>query len=176
MTTDENEFEEDKGRLERIAERVGSISYIQTLKALIQGEKKVAVIVDAPNILRRVNDRQIRLEDIDEQITDIGKIVIKKVILNEHASENLIKAVTNSGYEPIVSSHDLYITLAIEAMSLLNQMKNIDTLVLATRHARAGPILLKIKERGVETVIVGYEPGLSVALKKTADIVKIIDI
>ncbi|MHA1304116.1 MAG: NYN domain-containing protein [Candidatus Heimdallarchaeaceae archaeon] len=167
IKNNESETEEGKSRLEKLAERVGSISYVQSLKSLISKEKKVAVIVDGPNFLRKINEKYIKLEDLEDQIRHEGKIIIKKVLLNEYASENLIIAITNSGYEPIVSSHDIYIEMAILAMQVL--VKKVDIVVLATRHARAVPILQKVKEKGVETAIIAYEPGLSIALQKTAD-------
>ncbi|MHA1687236.1 MAG: NYN domain-containing protein [Candidatus Heimdallarchaeaceae archaeon] len=164
-----SENEKEKSLKERITERLGNISYVQALKQLLSGESKVALFVDGPNILRRIGEKQIKLEDIEETIKELGKPVIKKVILNEHASTNLIQAITNSGYEPIVTPYDIYLTLATEIMKSVAQNKNVGTVVIASRHARIAPILLKMKERGIETAIVGFEPGLSVAITKIAD-------
>ena len=42
-------------------------------------------------------------------------------------------------------------------------------IVIASRHARIAPILHKIKEKGISTVVIGFEPGFSIALQKAAD-------
>ena len=60
--------------------------------------------------------------------------------------------------------------LAVEAMrEIYNQ--NIDIIALATRNAEFLPIILKAKEKGKETAIIGIEPGFSAALKHAADYV-----
>ncbi|RKX45595.1 MAG: NYN domain-containing protein, partial [Thermotogae bacterium] len=48
---------------------------------------------------------------------------------------------------------------------------NIDIIALATRNAEFLPIILKAKEKGKETAIIGIEPGFSAALKHAADYV-----
>ena len=176
MISEENEQMPDSGVLERISERILSSSYVQALKSALQGEKKIAIIVDGPNILRRQKTRQIKLDDIDDIVKEFGKPSIKKVILNEFASKSLIQAIINSGYEPIVTPYDIYITMAIEVMETLNQNKKIGLFVLGSRHARIAPILLKIKEIGIETVVVGFETGMSIAVKKITDKICFIDI
>ncbi|MHA1668644.1 MAG: NYN domain-containing protein [Candidatus Heimdallarchaeaceae archaeon] len=169
MYEDEEETVEEKKLYERVTTRILSSSYIQSLKGRLLGEKKVAVFVDGPNFLRKVNNRQIKLEEVDEIVKSLGRVTVKKVMLNEFASENLIQAVTNNGYEPVVSPYDIYISLSIEVMKLLNKEKKINVIAIASRHARVGPILLKIKEKGIESCIIGFEPGMSIALKKTAN-------
>ncbi|MFW9851989.1 MAG: NYN domain-containing protein [Candidatus Thorarchaeota archaeon] len=167
--SDIEETAEERKLYERISDRILSSSHLQALRGRLTGEKKLAVLVDGPNFLRKTKDKQIKLEDIDDNIQDFGKATIKKVILNEFASQKLIQAITNSGYEPIVSTHDTHITLVIEAMNLIQKEKHIDMVVIASRHARVNPILIKLKEKGIETAVVGFEPGFSVALKKSAD-------
>ena len=166
---DIEETAEERKLYERITDRILSSSHLQALKGRLTGEKKIAVLVDGPNFLRKVKDKQIKLEDIDEKIHDLGKVTIKKVILNEFASKKLIQAIKNSGYEPIVSPHDTHITIVVEAMNIIQKEKQIDMVVIASRHARVNPLLLKLKEKGIETAVVGFEPGFSVALKKSAD-------
>ncbi|MCG3216208.1 MAG: NYN domain-containing protein [Candidatus Heimdallarchaeota archaeon] len=167
--TEEVETAEEKRLYERITDRILSSSYIKILRERLSGERKTAIIVDGPNFLRKVRDRQIKLEEIDEVAKDTGLAIVKKVILNEFASEKLIQAITNSGYEPIVTSYDIHITMSIEIMKILQKNKSVGLIVIASRDARIVPILLKLKEKGIETAIVGFEPGLSVAVKKMAD-------
>ncbi|MHA2357880.1 MAG: NYN domain-containing protein [Candidatus Heimdallarchaeaceae archaeon] len=165
----EEETLDERNLYERIVNRILSSSSIQALRGRITGEKKIAVFVDGPNFLRKVKNRQIKLEEVDEKIQDLGRASIKKVILNEHASKNLIQAITNSGYKPLVSHHDTYITLAVEVMEAIKDGKNVDVVVIASRHARVTPILAKVKEKGLETVVLGFEPGFSIAVQKMAN-------
>ncbi len=174
MSDLEEETAEEQKLYEKIANRILSSSHIQSLRDRLSGERKIAVFVDGPNFLRKINGRQVKLEEIDEKIKDRGKTVARKVILNEFASEKLIQAVTNSGYEPVVSPYDVYIALSIEIMSTLKQNNDLESVVIASRHARITPILLKLKEKGLETIIIGFEPGFSVAVKKHADMIFLI--
>jgi uncharacterized protein (TIGR00288 family) len=169
LAEEEIELIDEKSLFERISDRIFSSSYIQALRGRITGEKRIAIFVDGPNFLRKVNNRQIKLEDINEQIANLGRPIVKKVILNEHAGQKLIQAISNSGYEPIVSLHDIHVTMSIEIMSIIEDSRNVDIIVIASRHARVAPILLKVKEKGIETAIVGFEPGFSIAIQKSAD-------
>jgi uncharacterized protein (TIGR00288 family) len=169
LTEKEIELVDEKSLFERISDRLFSSSYIQALRGRITGEKRIAVFVDGPNFLRKVNNRQIKLEDINEQITNLGRSIVRKVILNEHAGQKLIQAISNSGYEPIVSLHDIHVTMSIEIMSTIEDSRNVDIVVIASRHARVAPILIKVKEKGIETAVVGFDPGFSVAIQKSAD-------
>ncbi|NHJ85686.1 MAG: NYN domain-containing protein [Asgard group archaeon] len=176
--TDKNEeyFDSDEEIEDSIAQaalRDGKISEqknisFKTVKNIFTKQKKVALIIDAPNILRRINNRQIRLEDIEAIANKLGQIKIAKVILNRHAPRNLLKAIENSGYEPIVASNDIYIRMAIEVMDSVFQ-KNVSMIIVASRHARCAPILRAAKANGMDTAIVGFQPGFSVAVKNAAD-------
>lgn len=64
----------------------------KSLKSLFRREKKVSILVDGPNLLRRLGNRQIKIEDIDEVAEKLGSIVDRYVYLNHHASEKLIEA------------------------------------------------------------------------------------
>ncbi|NPD88491.1 MAG: NYN domain-containing protein [Asgard group archaeon] len=169
LVEEEAELINEKSLYDRISERIFSSSHIQALRARITGEKRIAIFVDGPNFLRKIGDRQIKLEDIDEQVKNLGRPVFRKVILNEHAGQKLIQAITNSGYEPIVTPHDTHIFLSIEIMDAIEDSRKVDVIVIASRHARINPILMKIKEKGIETAVVGFEPGFSIAIQKSAD-------
>ncbi|NHJ31631.1 MAG: NYN domain-containing protein [Asgard group archaeon] len=140
----------------------------KTVKNIFTKQKKIALIIDAPNILRRINGNQIRLEDIEKIANKLGQIKIAKVILNRHAPKTLLKAIENSGYEPIVAASDIYIRMVIEIMDCVFQ-KNISMVIIASRHARCAPILRAAKSNGLDTAIVGFQPGFSVAVKNAAD-------
>ncbi len=150
----------------KLSERKG-IGF-KTVKNIFTKQKRIALIIDAPNILRRIHDKQIRLEDIEKIANKLGQIKIAKVILNRHAPKALLKAIENSGYEPIVAASDIYIRIVIETMDSIFQ-KNIDMIIIASRHARCAPILRAAKANGLDTAIIGFQPGFSVAVKNAAD-------
>ncbi|WEU40137.1 MAG: NYN domain-containing protein [Candidatus Odinarchaeum yellowstonii] len=131
-------------------------------------KKKIAVLVDGPNILRK--EFNVKLEEILEAVTSLGKVQVARVYLNQHASEKLIEATSNSGFEPIISTIDVHLKMAIDSVELVNKLE-LDYIAIASRHARCVPILHKLKERNLGTVVIGFEPGFSVALQNTADYV-----
>lgn len=140
------------------------------IKSVLKREKDVALLVDGPNILRKFDGRQVKLEDIEEAAAQLGNIVIAKVYLDTNAPVKLVQAVTNSGFEPVMVTQDIHITMAVDAYNLI-YLNDTQVLAIASRHARCAPLLRKVKEKGIETAILGFEPGFAVALKNSADYV-----
>ena len=136
-------------------------------KVEIKG-KSIGLIVDGPNILRK--EFGIKLEDIVEALERIGKIRVAKVVLNQYAPQGLIEAVVNQGLEPVIVAGDTDVRIAIEAMELIYN-SDVDVIALATRDADFLPIILEAKRKGKETIVIGVEPGFSVALQNAADYV-----
>ncbi|AEC51529.1 hypothetical protein PNA2_0613 [Pyrococcus sp. NA2] len=157
-------------RWERIVEGVKSIAVIKS--KIISRGKRIALLVDGPNILRK--ELGIHLEDIVEALSKLGNIRVAKVILNQYAPQSLIEAVSNQGFEPVIVAGEIGVKLAVEAMREVYN-PNIDILALATRNTEFVPIILKAKEKGKETAIIGVEPGFSSALKHAADYVIILE-
>ena len=112
----------------------------------------------------------IDLEQIRDVLKDYGDIKIGKVFLNQYASEKLIEAIVNQGFEPVICPTDVDVILAIEGMDIVCK-DSIDTIALVTRDADFRPLLAKANERGKETIVFGAEPGFSIALKNSADYV-----
>ncbi|MCG3217733.1 MAG: NYN domain-containing protein [Candidatus Heimdallarchaeota archaeon] len=139
-----------------------------TLKSLFKREKKIVIFVDGPNILRTVKGHRVKLEDINEVANFLGAIVEKKVFLDQKASNGLMDAVVNSGYTPIVSTGDLYVTMGIHAMEQYHKGTT-DLTLICSRDARISPIIMKLKEKGKEVAVAGFDPGFSVAIKGLAD-------
>ena len=149
-----------------------SISRIQKIKEYlskrrISQRKKVGVLVDGPNMLRK--EFNINLREIREILSEYGDIKIAKVFLNQYATEKLVEAIENQGFEPIVTSGDVDVRLAVEAMELIYN-DSIDAIAMVTRDADFKAVLMKAMEMGKETIIIGAEPGFSTALKNAADI------
>lgn len=129
-------------------------------------ERNIGLLVDGPNMLR--NEFHLDLETIKEIVTESGKIKVAKVLLNQYASDKLIEAVVNQGFTPIIVAGDVDVQLAVEAFELVYN-PNIDVIALMTRNADFLPLLNIAKENGKETIVIGAEPGFSVALKNAAD-------
>ncbi|ASJ04863.1 MULTISPECIES: TIGR00288 family NYN domain-containing protein [Thermococcus] len=139
---------------------------IGTMRRKISRGKRIALLIDGPNILRK--EFGVKLEDIVEALEGLGDLRVAKVILNQYAPQGLIEAVSNQGFEAIVVSGETGVKLAVEAMREIYN-PNIDVIALATRNAEFLPVILKAKERGKETIVIGIEPGFSAALKHAAD-------
>lgn len=136
------------------------------LKKKASGQKNIGLLVDGPNMLRK--EFNLDLESIRDLMSEHGKMRVGKVLLNQYASDKLIEAIVNQGFTPIVVAGDTDVHLAMEAMELIYN-PNIDVLALMTRNADFLPLLNKTKENGKETIVIGAEPGFSIALQNTTD-------
>ncbi|ADP76915.1 protein of unknown function DUF88 [Methanothermus fervidus DSM 2088] len=131
-----------------------------------EGAGNIGLLVDGPNMLRK--EFKLNLEQVKEILSEYGNLKVGKVLLNQYASDKLIEAISNQGFSPIVVAGDTDVYMAIEAMELIYN-PNIDIIALMTRDADFLPIINKAKENGKETIVIGAEPGFSVALKNAAD-------
>lgn len=137
------------------------------LKQLLNpGEKKLAVFVDGPNLMRK--EFGIDLEMIKKEATKFGSIKIGKVYLNQFASNKLVEAVVNQGFEPIITTTDVDVSMACDATETVFN-EEIDTIVFATRDSDFLPALIKAKNKGKETIAIMAEEMSASALKNTAD-------
>jgi len=152
-------FRMKSSRIQRIRE------YLSKKKS--QSSKKIGVLVDGPNMLRK--EFNTNLKEIRELLSEYGDIKIAKVFLNQYATDKLVEAIENQGFEPVVTSGDVDVRMAVEAMELIYN-ESIDVIALVTRDADFKAVLMKAMEMGKETIIVGAEPGFSTALKNSADI------
>jgi uncharacterized protein (TIGR00288 family) len=149
-----------------------SFSKIQRIKEFLskrkhENRKRVAVLVDGPNMLRK--EFNLNLSEIREILFEYGSIKVAKVFLNQYASDKLVEAIENQGFEPVITSGDVDVRMAVEAMDLIYN-DAIDAIALVTRDADFKAVLKKAMELGKETIIIGAEPGFSTALKNSADI------
>ncbi|NYZ79272.1 TIGR00288 family NYN domain-containing protein [Candidatus Micrarchaeota archaeon] len=146
------------------------MAMIDKLKSFVKQreEKNIALLVDGPNVIRK--DVNVDLEGVKKKVEKYGRIKICKVFLDQYASDKLIEAVTNQGYEPVITTGDVDVTMAVYAVEQIFN-PNIQIIALMTRDIDFRPVIVKAKEKGKETIVIGADPGFSVALKKTADIV-----
>ncbi len=136
-------------------------------------EPQVALFVDGPNIIRK--QLNIDLREIKRMVSEKGNIRIARIYLDQFASDKLIEAMVNQGFEPKITTGDVDVTMAVEATEQIVNPQ-VDIIALMTRDTDFIPVLSKAKERGKKTLIVGIEPGFSVALRNTADILIMLNV
>ena len=155
-----------------------TLSKLQKIKSYLSSKRKasrkrrIGVLVDGPNILRK--EFGINLDEIKEILSEYGSVKIARVFLNQYATEKLVEAVENQGFEPIITSGDVDVRMAVDAMEIIYN-DAIDTIALVTRDADFKAVLKKAMEMGKETIIIGFEPGFSAALKSSADIAIVLE-
>jgi uncharacterized protein (TIGR00288 family) len=142
------------------------------------GERpKVAFFIDGPNMIRK--EFNIDLRELRKRVEKYGRIVIGKVFLNQFASEKLIEAVANEGFESVIAlgdpeqKTDIDVAVTVHAMEAV-QNPEIAVIALATRDADFLPLIQKIKEKGKIALLVTVEPGLAVSLRHASDHVEIL--
>jgi len=142
------------------------------------GEKStIAFFVDGPNMIRK--EFNIDLRDLRKRVEKYGRIIIGKVFLNQFASEKLIEAVSNEGFETVIAlgdpeqKTDVDVAIAVHAMEAIYNPE-IDVIALATRDADFLALIQKAKEKGKIGLLVSVEPGLAVSLRHAADYVELL--
>lgn len=137
------------------------------------GQKKpkrtqVVLLIDGPNSIRK--GVGVDLKEVKKELQKYGDIRVAKVYLDQYASDKLIEAMVNQGFEPEITTGDVDVTMAIEAMEYVLD-KDTDVLALMTRDTDFTPVLRKAKKYSRRTAIVATDSAFSVALKNTADVV-----
>ena len=129
---------------------------------------QIALFVDGPNVIRK--QLSVDLREVKRKVAEHGNIRIARIYLDQYASDKLIEAMVNQGFEPIITTGDVDVTLAVEATEQVVNPK-IDIVAIMSRDTDFIPVLNKVKEHGKNSLVVGVEPGFSVALKNSADYV-----
>ncbi|MCX6814535.1 MAG: TIGR00288 family NYN domain-containing protein [Candidatus Aenigmarchaeota archaeon] len=138
--------------------------------------KNIAIFVDGPNIIRK--EFSIDLDELRKMVQKYGRIVTGKVFLNQFASDKLVEAVANQGFEPSImlageKNADVDVSVAVAVMEA-GYDRNIDMIAVASRDADYLPAIQAVKKLGKEVLIIGAEPGFSKALQRAADHVEIL--
>ncbi|WP_048190200.1 TIGR00288 family NYN domain-containing protein [Methanobacterium sp. SMA-27] len=141
-------------------------NYIPLIRENSPG-KNIGLLVDGPNMLRK--EFGYNLDTVKDLLAEHGNVKIGKVFLNQYASDKLIEAVVNQGFSPMIVAGETDVQMAIDAYELIHN-PNIDIIALMTRDVDFFPLINIAKEHGKKTIIIGAEPGFSVALKNSADI------
>ncbi len=142
-------------------------SFTKNLKKMISKEEKnLAVFVDGPNILRK--ELGINLTEIRRNVNKFGKVKVGRVFMNQYASNKLIEAVVNQGFESVLTVGDIDVAMACDAVEAVYN-NSVDTIIFVTRDSDFLPAILKAKEKGKETIVMLAEEMSAVSLKNNAD-------
>lgn len=134
------------------------------------GRRSVALLVDGPNLLR--DEFDVRLEDLKEAAEDTGRLSSATVYLDHHAPEALIEAVETNGMTPVVTSGDVDVRMAVDAVERAREGHDV---VLATRDADFKPAVDAVHRAGRRVTVLGASTGMSAALENGADDVVLVD-
>jgi uncharacterized protein (TIGR00288 family) len=150
---------------------------LDRIRKTIGDKPKVAFFLDGPNMIRK--EFNLNLKDIRKRVEKYGRIAIGKVFLNQFASDKLIEAVANEGFETVIAlgdpeqKTDVDVSIAVHAMEAIYN-PDIDVIALSSRDADFLPLVQKAKENGKVTVLIAADSGLAISLRHAADHVEII--
>lgn len=138
-----------------------------TLSKVRKGkEKNMAVFIDGPNILRK--ELNVDLSDVKKRLLKFGKIKIGRVFLNQYASNKLVEAVVNQGFESVITVGDIDVAMATDAVEAIYN-PTIQTIAFVSRDSDFLPAIVKAKRTGRETIVILAEEASAAALKNNAD-------
>lgn len=128
--------------------------------------KNLAVFIDGPNILRK--ELHVNLQDIKKVLQPFGQVKVGKVFLNQYASEKLMEAVVNQGFESVITVGDIDVAMAVEATEAIFN-PSIHAIAFVSRDSDFWPAIIKAKRYGKETIAVMAKEASASAVKNTAD-------
>ena len=136
------------------------------------GKKKndIALLVDGPNVIRKA--LKLDLVKVKKEVMKHGNLRVSRIYLDQYASEKLIEAMINQGFDVQITAGDVDVTMAVDATELA-MTDGIDTVALMTRDSDFIPVLNKAKKHGKRTMIIATDIAFSAALKNTSDVVLI---
>jgi uncharacterized protein (TIGR00288 family) len=108
------------------------------------------------------------LDDVRAVAEAAGRLVVTRLYLDEHATPGLIQAGEARGFEVTVTSGDVDVKLAVDAVALAAD-GDADVLAVASRDTDFKPVLEAAAARGLRTLAVAPgEYGRSDALANAA--------
>ena len=130
------------------------------------GEDRVGLFVDGPNVLREEFD--VDLDEVRAVAAGEGRVAIARLYLDEHAPPELVQAAEARGFEVVTTSGDVDVRLAVDATAAAAE-EALDVLVVVSRDTDFKPVLERAAAQGVETVAVAPGThGRSDALRNAA--------
>lgn len=145
-----------RGPLERVADVLGAGT-----------REGVVLLVDGPNVLR--DEFDVDLDDVRAAAADVGRPTITRLYLDEHATPALIQAAEARGFEVVVTSGDVDVKLAVDAITTIVEGRG-DTIAIVSRDTDFKPVLERARAYDWYTVAIAPgEYGRSDALGNAAD-------
>lgn len=138
----------------------------------VSRRNNIAIFVDGPNILRK--EFNVDLSKVKKYLQKEGSLKVAKVYLNQYATDKLMEAVVNLGFEVIITVGDVDVAMAVDATDIVHNPV-IDTIVFVTRDSDYLPAVLKAKKHGKQTMVFLMEEGSATALKNTVDKIIFLD-
>jgi uncharacterized protein (TIGR00288 family) len=127
---------------------------------------RVALFVDGPNVFREEFD--VDLDDLRAAARRYGDPATQRLYVNEHATPGLIQAAEARGFEVVVTSGDVDVKLAVDAVAFAVEGR-MDTLAIASRDTDFKPVLELAARHGLRTVAIAPGAhGRSDALRNAA--------
>lgn len=137
------------------------------LRRLVGRDRRVAVLVDGPNVLRGEFD--VDLAELRRVAADRGRVTVARCYLDADATPGLLRAAEAHGFEVVVTSGDVDVRLAVDATALAVDGA-VDVLAVVSRDMDFKPVLEAAGRRGVRTVAIAPGAhGRSDALPAVAD-------
>ena len=152
---------------EKVKEGIGNV-----VKQKPKPKANIAVFVDGPNILRK--ELGIDLTSVKKALSDFGQIKIGKVFLNQYASNKLLEAVVNQGFETVITVGDVDVSMVAEAVEVIFN-PSIQVVAFVTRDSDFLPAIVKAKRYGKDTIVLLAEEASAAALKNNADTVIVLE-
>jgi uncharacterized protein (TIGR00288 family) len=150
---------------------------LDKIRKKVAERPKIAFFIDGPNMIRK--EFNLNLKDLRKRVEKYGRISVGKVFLNQFASEKLIEAVANEGFETVIAlgdpeqKTDVDVSVAVHAMDAIYNPE-IDIIALSSRDADFLPLIQKAKEKGKITILIAVDSGLAISLKHAADHVELL--
>ena len=150
---------------------------LEKIRKKVAERPKIAFFIDGPNMIRK--EFNLNLKDLRKRVEKYGRITVGKVFLNKFASEKLIEAVANEGFETVIAlgdpeqKTDVDVSVAVHAMDAIYNPE-IDIIALSSRDADFLPLIQKAKEKGKITILIAVDSGLAISLKHAADHVELL--
>jgi uncharacterized protein (TIGR00288 family) len=130
------------------------------------GEPRVALFVDGPNVLR--DEFDVDLDDVREAAAAAGRPATARLYVDEHAPPKLIQAAEARGFEVVVTSGDVDVKLAVDLTRFAVEGRA-DVVAVASRDTDFKPAIETANACGLRTLAIAPgEHGRSDALRNAA--------
>ncbi|WP_299335486.1 NYN domain-containing protein [Haloplanus sp.] len=119
-----------------------------------EGEPRVALFVDGPNVLREEFD--VDLDEVREAASAAGRPATTRLYVDEHATPQLIQAAEARGFEVVTTSGDVDVKLAVD-LTRFAVSGRADVVAVASRDADFKPAVEAANAAGLRTLAIA--PG-----------------